>query len=58
MIRRGRVFQPGTIEAVTRRRKPCRKVRGIAAALLPYQTNGRIDVESSKGISWRPTKLN
>jgi dihydrodipicolinate synthase/N-acetylneuraminate lyase len=41
-----RVFQPGTIEAVTRRQKPFRKVRGIAAALLPYQTNGRIDVES------------
>jgi 4-hydroxy-tetrahydrodipicolinate synthase len=41
-----RSFQPGTIEAVTRQQKPRHKVYGIAAALLPYQTSGRVDVES------------
>lgn len=41
-----RAFQPGTIEAVTRQQKPRRKVHGIAAALLPYQASGRVDVAS------------
>jgi dihydrodipicolinate synthase/N-acetylneuraminate lyase len=39
-----RIFQPGTIEDVTERQKPRRKVIGIAAALLPYRANGCIDV--------------
>src|SRR5713226_1218335 len=35
-----------TIEALTRRQKPHRKVQGIAAALLPYQADGRVDVDA------------
>ncbi|SRR6266536_2990361 len=38
--------QRRTIEGLSRQQKPCRKVQGIAAALLPYQTNLRVDVES------------
>jgi dihydrodipicolinate synthase/N-acetylneuraminate lyase len=34
------------IEAVTRRIKSRRKVQGIAAALLPYEANGRVAVEA------------
>ena len=35
-----------TIEALCERQKPRRKVQGIAAALLPYQADGRIDVDA------------
>jgi dihydrodipicolinate synthase/N-acetylneuraminate lyase len=35
-----------SIEALSARRRLCRKVQGIAAALLPYGSNGRIAVES------------
>jgi len=41
-----RAFQLETVEAVARQQKTRRKVHGIAAALLPYQANGRVDVES------------
>jgi dihydrodipicolinate synthase/N-acetylneuraminate lyase len=41
-----RAFQPGTIAAVTRQQKQRRTVHGIAAALLPYQANGCVDVEA------------
>jgi len=34
------------IESLLERRKPCRKVRGIAAALLPYESDGRVAVEA------------
>ena len=34
-----------TIGALIARQQPCRKVQGIAAALLPYQSNGRIAVD-------------
>jgi dihydrodipicolinate synthase/N-acetylneuraminate lyase len=34
-----------TIEAVTKRQQLRRKVHGIAAALLPYETDGRVAVE-------------
>src|SRR5437868_95794 len=33
------------IEALLKRQKPLRKVEGIAAALLPYQPDGRVAVE-------------
>jgi dihydrodipicolinate synthase/N-acetylneuraminate lyase len=35
-----------TIELIVARKRPCRKVQGIAAALLPFQTNGRVAVEA------------
>jgi dihydrodipicolinate synthase/N-acetylneuraminate lyase len=35
-----------TIEALIQRRRPGRKVQGIAAALLPYQANGSVAVEA------------
>jgi dihydrodipicolinate synthase/N-acetylneuraminate lyase len=35
-----------TIAAVVKRTRPERKIRGIAAALLPFQANGRIAVEA------------
>lgn len=35
-----------TIEAIRQRQKPGRKVRGIAAALLPYTSEGKIAVEA------------
>jgi dihydrodipicolinate synthase/N-acetylneuraminate lyase len=38
--------QPGSIEEFLQQRKPRRKVQGIAAALLPYRSDGRIDVDS------------
>jgi 4-hydroxy-tetrahydrodipicolinate synthase len=35
-----------TIESIVGRKQPCRKVQGIAAALLPFETNGRVAVEA------------
>jgi dihydrodipicolinate synthase/N-acetylneuraminate lyase len=35
-----------TIETLLQRQKLRRKVQGIAAALLPYRTDGRVDVDS------------
>lgn len=35
-----------TIEALIKRQKPRRKVQGIAAALLPYRADGRVDVDA------------
>jgi len=35
-----------TIESIVARKKPCRKVQGIAAVLLPFETNGRVAVEA------------
>jgi len=35
-----------TIEALSQRQKPHRKVQGIAAALLPYQADGRVDIDA------------
>jgi dihydrodipicolinate synthase/N-acetylneuraminate lyase len=40
------VMQHGTIEELAERRQFRRKPRGIAAALLPYKTDGRVAVES------------
>ncbi len=34
------------LEALNERRQPLRKIQGIAAALLPYETDGRVAVES------------
>ena len=34
------------IESIIGRKQPCRKVQGIAAALLPFETNGRVAVEA------------
>jgi 4-hydroxy-tetrahydrodipicolinate synthase len=34
------------IQDLTSRRRPCRKVEGIAAALLPYEAEGKIAVEA------------
>jgi len=34
------------LEALNERRRPLRKIQGIAAALLPYETDGRVAVES------------
>ena len=36
------------IASLIERRQPCRKVQGIAAALLPYEADGRVAVESFK----------
>jgi dihydrodipicolinate synthase/N-acetylneuraminate lyase len=41
-----RISEQRTIEALTKRQKPRRKVQGMAAALLPYQADGRIDVDA------------
>src|SRR5438046_806054 len=38
--------QHKTIEALTSHRRLRRKVQGIAAALLPYKADGRVDVDS------------
>jgi 4-hydroxy-tetrahydrodipicolinate synthase len=38
--------QLNTIEAFTQRQRPRRKVHGIAAALLPYESNGDVAVEA------------
>jgi 4-hydroxy-tetrahydrodipicolinate synthase len=35
-----------TIDDLMARQKPCRKVQGIAAALLPYEADGRIAVDA------------
>jgi 4-hydroxy-tetrahydrodipicolinate synthase len=35
-----------TIETIRKRQKPGRKVRGIAAALLPYRSDGKMAVEA------------
>jgi 4-hydroxy-tetrahydrodipicolinate synthase len=40
------ITSPITIESLIRRRKPRRKVEGIAAALLPYRTDGQVDVDA------------
>src|SRR2546426_962867 len=34
------------IETLIERRQPCRRVQGIAAALLPYEAGGRVAVEA------------
>ena len=34
------------MEEIIQRKKPGRKVEGIAAALLPFETDGRVAVES------------
>src|SRR5260370_14611268 len=34
------------LEALNERRQPLRKIQGIAAALLPYETDGRVAVEA------------
>src|SRR5207245_3160548 len=34
------------IETLIERRQPCRKVQGIAAALLPYEAGGRVAVDA------------
>lgn len=41
-----RISQDRTIEGLTKRQKRRRKVQGIAAALLPYQADGRVDVDA------------
>jgi dihydrodipicolinate synthase/N-acetylneuraminate lyase len=35
-----------TIEQLLQRQKPRRKIKGIAAALLPFEANGRVSVEA------------
>src|SRR5437899_11317643 len=35
-----------TIDDLIARQKPCRKVQGVAAALLPYEAGGRIAVDA------------
>jgi dihydrodipicolinate synthase/N-acetylneuraminate lyase len=35
-----------TVEELLKRQEPRRKVQGIAAALLPYETNGRVAVDA------------
>jgi dihydrodipicolinate synthase/N-acetylneuraminate lyase len=40
------ISQHKTIDAWMKRQKPRRKVQGIAAALLPYQADGRVDVDA------------
>ena len=40
------ISELASIESVTQRRRLRRKVQGIAAALLPYQSDGRIAVEA------------
>lgn len=37
---------PRTIESLAQRQKPGRKVQGIAAALLPYRSDGQVDVDA------------
>src|SRR5258708_3193814 len=37
---------PKTIESLAQRQKPGRKVQGIAAALLPYCSDGSVDVDA------------
>lgn len=39
-------MQKPTIDSLMGRKKTCRKVQGIAAALLPFDSNGRIAVEA------------
>src|SRR2546429_8465993 len=34
------------IESIVRRKQPGRKMQGIAAALLPFEANGRVAVEA------------
>jgi len=41
-----RIGEHNPIEALIRRQKPRRKVRGIAATLLPYRADGRVDVDA------------
>jgi len=41
-----RIGEHNPIEALIRRQKPCRKVRGIAATLLPHRADGRVDVDA------------
>ena len=41
-----RIPEHRTIEALSRRKKPRRKVHGIAAALLPYRADGGVDVDA------------
>jgi dihydrodipicolinate synthase/N-acetylneuraminate lyase len=41
-----RAHQQNTIEALARRQKLRRKIGGIAAALLPYRSDGRVDVDA------------
>jgi dihydrodipicolinate synthase/N-acetylneuraminate lyase len=41
-----RISEQRTIESLTKRQKPRRKVQGIAAALLPYQVEGQVDVDA------------
>lgn len=36
-------------KSILGRKQPCRKVQGIAAALLPFEANGRIAVEALQG---------
>src|SRR5258707_11486205 len=42
----GQTPQPRTIESLTQRQKLGRKVQGVAAALLPYRTDERVDVDA------------
>ena len=41
-----RISERKTIETLTNRQKPYRKVQGIAATLLPYVADGRVDVDA------------
>ena len=40
------ISDPANIESLIQRRRPRRKVHGIAAALLPYESDGRVAVEA------------
>ena len=40
------ISDPASIESLIRRRRLRRKVQGIAAALLPYESDGRVAVEA------------
>jgi 4-hydroxy-tetrahydrodipicolinate synthase len=42
----GQTPQPRTIKSLTQQQKLGRKVQGIAAALLPYRIDGKVDVDA------------
>jgi dihydrodipicolinate synthase/N-acetylneuraminate lyase len=42
----GQTPQPRTIKSLTQQQKLGRKVQGIAAALLPYRSDGQVDVDA------------
>jgi hypothetical protein len=43
------------IQTLINRKKPGRKVKGIAAALLPDEADGKVAVEAFSSICWLPS---